>query len=115
MTVSLRQNVSERPLDEKLEVVVRYLNREATPLLRKLRSLVVLNYAVTFGDGVATTYTHQHGLGTADVVWSLRNVSTGVYLDDSDITSVTVDESGIEIVLAVAPAADSVRLVMLAV
>jgi hypothetical protein len=116
VTVSLTQNVSARALNEKdLAGVVRYLNREAGPLLRKLRSLVVANYAVTFGDGAASAFTLDHALGTSDVVWSIREVATGLYLDAAGITSVEVTDDDITVTLAAPPAVDELRLVVLAV
>jgi hypothetical protein len=58
------------------------LNREVIPVIRRLREAVNGRaggyYAETFGDGVATSFTISHGLGTKDVLVQVYTVSSGI-------------------------------------
>ncbi len=68
-------------------------------------------FAQTFGDGVATSYVLTHNLGTLDVIVTVREVATNntVIVADSrqDINNVVIN-------LNTAPAANSLRAVILA-
>lgn len=70
-------------------------------------------YATTIGDGSSLNYTVSHGLGTRDVLYSLRNLATGA-MDGYDATVTSLDNS-LSIVFATAPASQSVRVVVGAV
>lgn len=68
-------------------------------------------YAQTIGDGTATQYTVTHGLGTRDLTWSIRDLTSNEFglatvVADSDNTLlITFDE---------APAASSLRVTVIA-
>ena len=49
-------------------------------------SVVVRKYAVSIGDGTASTITVIHNLGTKDVTYSIQEASTGVFVD-TDVTA----------------------------
>lgn len=74
---------------------------------------VVKSYAATIGDGTSTSYTVTHGLGTPDVVYSLRNLTTGE-IDAYDVVATSAAGS-LGLVFAAPPAAGSVRVAVLAV
>jgi hypothetical protein len=66
-------------------------------------------YATTIGDGVTTTYTITHNLGTTDVVAAVTLISGGVALlaDWAAATSNTIT-----VTFGVAPASNTVRVVV---
>ena len=67
-------------------------------------------YAVTIGDGVATTYTITHNLNTADITYSVREVATGEIV----FTNVTVTGvNAISVSFAVAPTSNQYRVVVI--
>lgn len=72
----------------------------------------VKSYVATIGDGTNTSYTVTHGLGTADVVYSLRNLTTGEV--DTYDAAVTASANALGLTFATAPAASSVRVVVIA-
>lgn len=75
-------------------------NGEPQPALR--------TYTQTIGDGSALSYTVTHGFNTQDVLYSLRNLTTGE-LDGYDVT-VSSTPAALTLVFATAPAAGSVRV-----
>lgn len=70
-------------------------------------------YAATIGDGTSLTYALTHDLGTADVLYSLRNLTTGV-LDGDDVTVISQPNT-LGLTFAAAPATGSIRVVVGAV
>lgn len=70
-------------------------------------------YTATIGDGTATSYTVTHGLGTRDVLYSLRNLSSGE-LDAYDVAVTTTTDNALSLVFATPPAAGSVRVMVAA-
>jgi hypothetical protein len=70
-------------------------------------------YSTTIGDGSSTSYTVTHGLGTRDVLLSLRNLATGE-LNEYDATSSLNGDDTASIVFATPPAANSVRVLAVA-
>lgn len=68
----------------------------------------IRTYAATIGDGSSLSYTVNHGLNTTDVLYTVRNVASGV-LDGEDVT-VTASANSLSLVFATAPAANGVRV-----
>ena len=69
--------------------------------------------ALTIGDGVATTYAVQHGLGTRDVVVEVYEVSGGSPTYERVVTDVVhTDTNNVTIGFASAPASNSYRVVV---
>lgn len=73
------------------------------------RSLVPMKYAVTFGDGTATSYTITHNLNSQDVTVTVREIATNnvVYAD--------VQMNGVNtcvVSFSVAPSTNSLRIVV---
>lgn len=68
------------------------------------------SYAVTIGNGSATTITVTHNLGTLDVVVSVYRLSTGTEVD-CDVTK--TDGNTITLTFAEAPAASSLRVTVI--
>jgi hypothetical protein len=67
-------------------------------------------YTTTFGNGSLTTFTFTHGRGSADVLWNVYEVSTGVvYWPDS----VTVTSTQITLTFTTAPTTNQYRLVVI--
>lgn len=67
-------------------------------------------YSATIGNGTATSITVVHNLGTEDIVYSLREVSTKAFVE-TDVA--VVDANTIRLTFAIAPAANSLRLVVI--
>jgi len=85
-------NIGSKPVTEEVGAITRFLNREANPLLRKLRSLLG-RHEETFGDGVNSVYDFRHGLGTMRPSWTVQSASTGEYFDLSTLlTTSATDE-----------------------
>jgi hypothetical protein len=72
-------------------------------------SVVPRKYAANFGDGVATTFNMTHGLGTQDLVVTIKRVSDGEVV----FADVVLPPAGstIDITFAVAPASNAYRVV----
>lgn len=68
-------------------------------------------YAATIGNGVATTITVTHNLGTQDLIVGFRLVSTGEVVDVDPI--VHLSDNSFSVTFATAPAASSVRVVVI--
>ena len=67
-------------------------------------------YAVTIGDGTATTYTITHNLNTTDITYSVKEVSNGEIV----FTNVTVTGvNTISVSFAVAPTTNQYRVVVI--
>jgi len=74
-------------------------------------AVVPRKYAATIGTGAATSIPVTHNLGSSDVTYSIRQVSDNVIVDcDVTVTSANVVTFG----FAVAPASNSLRVVILA-
>ncbi len=67
-------------------------------------------YSATIGDGSATSITVVHNLGTEDIIYSLREISSKAFVD-TDVS--VVDLNTIKLSFAIAPAANSLRLVVI--
>jgi hypothetical protein len=72
-------------------------------------SMLVKKYAAVIGDGTTTSIAVVHNLGTTDITWSLRYVSTGQGVDTD--WSVT-DANTLTFTFAAAPASTSLRVVV---
>jgi hypothetical protein len=67
-------------------------------------------YAVTIGDGAATTYTVTHDLNTTDITYSVKEIATGEIV----FTNVTVTGvNTISVSFAVAPTSNQYRVVVI--
>ena len=64
------------------------------------------------GDGVATSFTLEHALGTTDVIIQVYNVATGQTVETD---SIRVDSQNISIDFASAPDADSYKVVTMGI
>lgn len=87
--------------------------RVVTPatLQAKLDGLTLLQkYAVTIGDGAATSYTVTHNFNNTDVVPILKDLSTGE-LEEAEITTPTVNTVGVA--FNTAPGLNSKRVVVI--
>lgn len=73
----------------------------------------VRSYTQTIGNGAQTSFNVAHGLGTADVVYSVRNLATGE-VDTYDVTGVAT-VNGLALTFAAAPANNGARVTVLAV
>lgn len=73
----------------------------------------VRSFTQTVGDGTTTAFTVNHGLGTADVVYSVRNLATGE-VDTYDVSGVAGTNT-LALNFAVAPALNGARVTVLAV
>lgn len=74
-----------------------------------------LSYAETVGDGSETTFPIEHGLGTANIVVSVVELSTGEGLVHGvDFTWEVVDQDEIEVTFSSPPDTDDATLVVLA-
>lgn len=73
----------------------------------------VRTYSATLGDGRATEFRVNHNLGTQDAFYSLRNLSTGA-LDAYDVAMESTEPNTTVLRFATAPAANSVRVLVLA-
>jgi hypothetical protein len=73
------------------------------------RTLVPNKFAVTFGDGSATSYTLTHNLGTLDATVTLRDVASGAVVY-ADVTMATINT--VTVAFGAAPAANSLRAVI---
>ncbi|HEX5705631.1 MAG TPA: hypothetical protein VFX97_20700 [Pyrinomonadaceae bacterium] len=73
----------------------------------------VRSYTQTIGNGTQTSFNIAHGLNTADVVYSVRNLATGE-VDTYDVSG-TASVSGLALNFASAPAANGARVTVLAV
>ena len=72
-------------------------------------SVVVRKFAQTIGDGVATSYTVTHNLGTQDVMTQVREVAT------NNVVEVDIQNNGVNTVViafASAPAANAYRVLV---
>jgi hypothetical protein len=69
------------------------------------------SYVTTVGDGSSLVYNVTHGLGTPDVLYSVRNVATGE-LDAVDVTGTVTSPDSLRLVFATAPASGSVRVLV---
>lgn len=70
----------------------------------------VSSFTATFGDGVATTYTIVHSLGTEDFVWEVYEISSG------DSVGVGLSRNGVnavDVAVNPAPALNAFRLVII--
>jgi hypothetical protein len=72
----------------------------------------VESYVQTIGDGTSTSFTINHGLGTSDLLYSVRNLSTGE-LDSYDVTLNASNPNSLVLTFASAPAANGARVVLL--
>lgn len=72
----------------------------------------VKSYVATIGDGTNVSYTVTHGLGTADVLYGLRNLTTGE-VDSYDVAA-TASANALGLVFTTPPPANSVRVVVIA-
>jgi hypothetical protein len=68
-------------------------------------------YAATIGNGVLTTITVTHGLGTQDLIVGFRLVATGEVVDVDPITH--LDANSFSVTFATAPASSSIRVVVI--
>lgn len=71
-------------------------------------------YVQTVGDGTATQISIPHNLGTADILYSLRDLVTGA-LDAYEVAVNASTPNTLSLTFATAPASNSVRVVVLAV
>ncbi len=76
-------------------------------------SAPVRTYSATVGDGVSLEYDVVHNLDTRDPWVTLRNLVTGD-LNDYDVATVAADLDRLTLTFATAPAANSVRVSVLA-
>ena len=72
-------------------------------------AVVPRKYSATIGDGAATSITITHGLGTRDVVWSVRGVADHAYVA-CDAVATTPDQ--LTLTFSVAPASGALRVVI---
>lgn len=71
------------------------------------------HFVAVFGDGVATSFVIDHGLGTEALHVSIReNAAPGALLPPSSYTIEITDEDSITITFADAPASDSLAVVI---
>lgn len=74
-------------------------------------ALVPRKFAVTYGDGVATQYTHSHNLGTKDLHVSFMKVSTN---EPWDIPWNAPTNNSIQINHSIAPTSNEFRVTIIA-
>jgi len=98
----LNRGIGEENLSKD---VVGKLNAGKTALKTALKK-----YSATIGDGSATSITVVHNLGTEDIIYSLREISSKAFVD-TDVS--VVDLNTIKLSFAIAPAANSLRLVVI--
>jgi hypothetical protein len=85
-------------------------------VLQSPNSTAVNTFTQTIGDGGTAAFTIGHGLGTQNVTVSVRNVSTGAYLNQASgagnftITSSTLNS--LVITFGTAPAINGVTVVV---
>jgi hypothetical protein len=72
------------------------------------------SYSQTLGDGTSTSFTVNHNLHTSDLLYALRNTVTGE-VDGFDVAISSPNQDSVALNFATAPAAGSVRVVLLAV
>lgn len=72
-------------------------------------AVVVRKYAVSIGNGALTTIAVVHNLGTADITWSIRDVSGNIF---SDTEATSTDANTLTFVFPSAPASNSLRVVV---
>lgn len=70
-------------------------------------------YSTTVGDGTSTTLSVPHNLNASDVLYTLRDLATGE-LDAYDVSVNTSDPNTLRLNFATAPAANSVRVWLVA-
>ena len=108
----VEQNIGSKPLT--METLLTALNREAMPVLRRLREAVNARlggyYADTIGDGAATSYTITHGLSSRDVVVQVYDAAT--YADVTPSSVVRTTPNAVTVTFGAPPAADSRRVVV---
>ena len=73
-------------------------------------TVVARKYSVSIGDGVSTSYTVTHNLGTTDVHVTIKNIST-TYIAYTDVT--TPSSNTVVIYFAVAPSSNSYRVTVI--
>jgi len=72
-------------------------------------AVVVRKYAATIGNGSATSIAVTHNLGTQDVTWGVRQVSDNAYVL---CDAVATDANTLTLQFSVAPASNSLRVVV---
>lgn len=105
------RDISPKPIDADSTLDV--LNREIVPVSRMMRAAInrfMSAYSKSVGDGVATSFTVTHGLGTTDVFVQLKDVSSGVVIDPSTYTITVVDEDTVTVLAPAPPATNDLRI-----
>ena len=74
-------------------------------------SSVMGKHAEDIGDGVATSFTINHALGTRDVLVSVRENATPYSLVDADVEA--TDANNVEVAFVAAPATDEYRVTVI--
>lgn len=72
-------------------------------------------YSETVGDGIETTFVIEHGLGSEDVIVTVRDTATGeiVTYDPAIVDSITVDDTdNVTVTFVVAPSTDEYTVVV---
>lgn len=70
-----------------------------------------LKYSETFGNGILTTIPITHSLNTEDFTYSIREISTGGFIDAE---VVSVDVNNLNIIFSVAPTTNQYRIIIIA-
>lgn len=108
------QAIGSKALPPDAVKIAETLNREALPLLRKLRAYVNgSSYSAAFGDGVATAFTFTHGLGTRSLDIMVYDSTTFAVLDITGLTVVLTDVDTLGMSgFGAPPAADALTIVV---
>jgi hypothetical protein len=114
MMSAVDQALGSKALPPDAGRIAETLNRETLPVLRKLRAYINgSSYSAAFGDGVATSFTFTHGLGTRLLVIMVYDSATFEVLDITGLTVTLTDEDTLDVSgFGAPPAADELTLVV---
>lgn len=113
MVSAIDQAIGSKALPPDAAKIAEMLNREGLPVLRRLRALANRRATDDFGDGISTAFAFDHGFGTDDVTWSVRDNATGAMQDATTIASVTSLAGVLTVTMLAPPTANQYRVVIL--
>lgn len=103
------KDIGRKAVEPDAAKIAGVLNKEAIPLIREIRRRVQ-GFEADFGDGVTTSFTFEHGLGTVLPVVVVLDLLDGHILLASEFVSITAtDQNTLDVVL-VAPVTGKIRV-----
>jgi hypothetical protein len=109
--MSIRIEQSQSEFKNNLVKISNNLEATKTAVSDRLNITPVVS-SFTIGNGVDTSFTCEHALGTMDVIVQVYDANTGATVETE---AIRVDDQNVSIEFAVAPATDGYKVVTMGI